>query len=79
MVRKKTMILSLIISALLVSVIHINPDGGPHYMDSPLVISSLRVTGMNIGSFAAGVLIEYGVFLVAVYLLLRGISKKFER
>ncbi len=79
MVRKNTLILSLIISALLMSVIHINPEGGPHYMDSPLVTSSWKVTGMNIGSFAAGVLIEYGVFLIAVYLLLRGISKKFER
>ena len=80
MVRKKTLILSIIIAALLVSIIHINPDGTSHYASTALFLSSFQgLTWMNAGAFTTGILIEYTIFLFAVYLLLRGISKKFER
>ncbi|NIO19905.1 MAG: hypothetical protein GTN76_03985 [Candidatus Aenigmarchaeota archaeon] len=80
MVRKKTLILSMVLAALLVSVIHVNPDGDSHYMESPLFTSSLQgITGLSIGTFTTGILIEYAIFLIAVYLLLRGVSKRFGR
>ncbi|NIP40225.1 MAG: hypothetical protein GTN37_02630 [Candidatus Aenigmarchaeota archaeon] len=80
MVRKKTLVLSLVIAALLVSIIHVNPEGESHYADSPLLISSLgEITGLSLGTFTTGILIEYSIFLVAIYLLLRGISKRFGR
>jgi hypothetical protein len=34
---------------------------------------------MGVGTFAAGLLIEYTILLAAVYLFLRGIIKKFEK
>lgn len=80
MVRKKTLILSLVIAALLVSIIHVNPDGESHYLGSTLFISTFgEITGLSVGTFTAGILIEYAIFLAAIYLLLRGISKKFSR
>ncbi len=36
-----------------------------------------ELTGMSVGAFATGLLIEYAILLAAVYLFLRGISKKF--
>jgi|GEM_PF-2109542 len=80
MVRKKTFILSMVLAALLVSVIHVNPEGESHYFDSPLFVSSIgEITGLSLGAFTTGILIEYSIFLVAVYLLLRGVSKRFGR
>jgi len=80
MVRKKTLILSMIIAALLVSIIHVNPDGESHYLGSTLFTSSFgEITGLSVGTFATGILIEYAIFLIAVYLLLRGVSKRFAR
>jgi hypothetical protein len=80
MVRKKTFILSMVIAALLVSVIHVNPDGETPYTGSPLFVSSVgEVTGLGVGTFTTGILIEYSIFLVAIYLLLRGVSKRFGR
>jgi hypothetical protein len=80
MVRKKTLVLSMVIAALLVSIIHINPDGDSYYMSSPLLVSSFGgITGLGVGTFTTGILIEYAIFLAAVYLLLRGVSKRFGR
>lgn len=76
---KKILFLSMITAALLVSIAHTSPDGGSYYISSPLMVSSFReTTGMSLGTFTTGILIEYAIFLIATYLLLRGISKKFE-
>jgi hypothetical protein len=80
MVRKKTLILSMVMAALLMSVIHVNPGDGSHYAGSNLFVYSFEgITGMSVGTFAGGMLIEYGIFLLAVYLLFRGVSKRFGR
>ena len=80
MVRKKILILSMVIAALLVSVMNANIEESPYMQSLFLTASSFgEFTGMSVGTFATGLLIEYAILLAAVYLFLRGIAKRFGR
>ncbi len=80
MVRKKTFILSMVIAALLVSLMNLNLEESPYMQSISSAASSFgEFTGMGVGTFAMGLLIEYAILLVAVYLFLRGIVKKFGK
>ena len=78
MVRKRTFLLSMVIAALLVCALNIETSP---YMErvSSTAASFGEFTGMGVGTFAMGLLIEYAILLAAVYLFLRGIAKKFDR
>ncbi len=78
MVRKKILVLSMVIAALLISAMNANVDESP-YMQSVFSTAASfgEFTGMSIGTFTAGILIEYAILLTAAYLFLRGISRKF--
>ncbi|MCK5017312.1 MAG: hypothetical protein KAS32_09580 [Candidatus Peribacteraceae bacterium] len=79
MVRKNTIILSMLIAALLVSVMNINIDNSPYMKSVSTTAASFgEFTGMSIGTFATGIVIEYTILLAAVYFFLRGIVKRFE-
>lgn len=80
MVRKKTFILSMVLAALLVSLMNMNVEESPYMQSLSVAASSFgEFTGMSIGTFVTGLLVEYLILLAAVYLFLRGIVKKFER
>lgn len=78
MARKKTFLLSMVIAALLVCAL--NVENTP-YMErvSSTAASFGELTGMGVGTFATGLMVEYAILLAAVYLFLRGIVKRFER
>lgn len=82
MVRKKTLLLSMVFSVLLVAMIHTNYVIGYDYA-SPIAFTSSEFTKsfgeMGTGAFAIGVLVEYVVFMVVIYMFLRGIVKSFEK
>jgi hypothetical protein len=82
MVKKKTFLLSLIFAVLIVSMIHTNYLADYDYSGSLVVTTSEFTRSFGeIGSeaFYFGVLIEYVVFLVVIYLFLRGIVNRFEK
>ena len=80
MVRKKTLVLSIVIAALLVFTMNANVEESP-YMQSVFSAAASfgEFTGMSVGTFTTGLLIEYSILLAAVYFFLRGISKKFGK
>lgn len=80
MVRKKTFLLSMLIAALMVSALNADIDQSPYMRSvSTTALSFGELTGMSVGTFAAGLFLEYGILLAAVYLFLRGIAKRFDR
>lgn len=80
MVRKKTLVLSVVLAALLVSAMNANLDESPYMLSVSSAAASFgEFTGVGTGTFATGLLIEYAILLIAVYLFLRGIVKKFEK
>jgi hypothetical protein len=80
MVRKRILVLSVIIAAFLVCAVNSDISESPYMLSvSSAAVSFGDFTGMGAGTFATGLLIEYAIFLSAVYLLLRGVSKRFGR
>ena len=80
MVRKKVFVLSMVIAALMVCLINANPEESPYWSSvSTAAMSFGEFTGMSVGTYTTGLLIEYAILLTAVYLFLRGIAKKFGR
>lgn len=80
MVKKRTFLISMAIAALLVCAMNVNIEESPYMQSVSSTASSFgEFTGMGVGTFAMGLLIEYAILLAAVYLFLRGIAKKFER
>lgn len=78
MVRKKTFLLSMVIAAMLVCAMNANIEESPYMQSvSTTALSFGEFTGMSVGTFATGLIIEYAILLAAVYLFLRGISKRF--
>jgi hypothetical protein len=80
MVRKNTLLLSMLIAAMLVSAMNANIEESPYMKNVSTTAASFgEFTGMSVGTFAVGILIEYTILLVAIYLFLSGISKRFGR
>lgn len=80
MVRKKILILSMVLAALLVSLMNMNLEESPYMQSVSSAASSFgEFTGMSVGTFATGLLIQYAILLLAVYLFLRGIANKFGK
>ncbi|UCC91611.1 MAG: hypothetical protein JSV39_04885 [Candidatus Aenigmatarchaeota archaeon] len=80
MVKKRILVLSMVVAALLVYAMNANLDESPYWRNVSSAAASFgEFTGMGAGTFATGLLIEYAILLVAVYLFLRGIVKRFER
>ncbi len=80
MVRKKMLILSMVLAALLVSAMNADFGESPYWQNVSSAAASFgEFTGMGVGTFATGLLIQYAILLAAVYLFLRGIANKFGK
>jgi len=80
MVRKKTLLLSMLISALLVSIMNTGMGHSPYTEGA---VAGQGFTGATAGmgtfsTFITGLLVQYVILVVAVYLFFRGIAKRFE-
>lgn len=76
MVRKKTFLLSMAIAAMLLCAV--NAETSP-FMErvSTRAAAFGDLTGMSVGTYATGLLVEYTILLAAVYFFLRGVVKRF--
>jgi hypothetical protein len=80
MVRKRILVLSVVMAALLVCAINSDISESPYMLSVSSAAASFGgFAGMGAGTFATGLLIEYAILLAAVYLFLRGIARKFGK
>ncbi|MBN2042773.1 MAG: hypothetical protein JW754_03125 [Candidatus Aenigmarchaeota archaeon] len=78
--KKKTLILSMVFAGLFIALLHTDYSesrGSAMFIHSSRLVADIGTLGT--GAATVGILIEYVIFLVVIYLFLRGIVSRFGK
>ncbi len=78
--KKKTFLLSMVFAGLFITLLHTNyseTSGSAMFVHSSRLVADIGTIGT--GAATVGILIEYLIFLVVIYLFFRGIVSRFGK